>query len=242
MLVLVSPAAVAKPDRLRADRIPKQLLDRGFPFLPRRGPLDPLFWRLLIEQSLTRFVIALSPFPAAMLIWPDLALPIAQAPLIMFGIVLFIESSVLSVSSPERRRALIPEADAARGLDLLRARARGILTRIAARRGLTEGALHLVVEQSAMARVAPLTFVSLQYAPGAAGECGGGVFLEPDPEESRILREELFAEGLDERLLQRINLAENRFLRDHALETSAVSAHARLAAMAEARGLLSARG
>jgi hypothetical protein len=51
-----------------------------------------------------------------------------------------------------------------------------------------------------------------------------------------MIEEELFADGLDERLLQRVNLAQNTFLRSVAFDASAVSAHARLEALATARG------
>jgi hypothetical protein len=142
----------------------------------------------------------------------------------MFGLVYLIETRVLAIPSPEKRRALIDPADAARGLDLLAVRGRRILAGIAAGRGLTEGALTLVVEQSGMARVAPLTIVSVQTATGPS-------YLDLD-EGERAAIAELFADGLDERLLQRINLSEDRFVRTVAFEAKAVSAHARLAAMA----------
>ncbi len=235
MLFLLAPSTIARPERLTMTRVPRQVLGRGFPFRPRGGPAHAVFWRLLLEQSLTRYVLALAPFPLAMLIWPDLALPISQAPILMFGIVLFIESNVLSVPTPDKRRALIDPAEAARALDLLRSRARGLLTRIAARRGLEEGTLHLVIEQSAMARVAPFTIVSLQLA----GEAP--VLLDPDAEERRLLGEELFGGALSERLLQRVNLAENVFLRDLPLDLRGISAHARLRGIGERAGL-TARG
>lgn len=87
-----------------------------------------------------------------------------------------------------------------------------------------------------MARVPPFTHLSLQFE-GARAEV-----LDLNPEEVRLLREALFDEALSERLLQTINLAENRFLRDVALETRSVSAHARLAALAEHADALIARG
>jgi hypothetical protein len=227
MIFVLTSASLSNPQVLQAGRAPRHVLGRPFGMRPRGGPFRAVFWRLLLEQSLTRYVIALAPFPVAMLIWPELALPISQAPILMFGIVLFIESSVLSVPTPERRRKLIDPDDAARGLDLMRARGREILTKIAARRGLDEGALHLVIEQSAMARVAPFTILSLQRE-GAAPPV-----LDLDAAEERLLRERLFDDAFSERLLHTINLSENRFLRDVALEARSVSAHARLAALAE---------
>jgi hypothetical protein len=225
MLFLLTPSAVANPGALRGGPPPRQALGRALVLRPRGGPRSAAFWRLLLERSLTRYVIALAPFPAAMLIWPELALPISQAPILMFGVVLYIESNVLSVPTPAKRRTLIDPDAAARGLDLLRARARAILTRVAARRGIERGVLHLVVEQSAMARVAPFTIVSVQL------EGADPPVLELDAEEERLLREGLFDADLPERLLQTINLAENRFLRDLPLDARGVSAHARLAAL-----------
>jgi hypothetical protein len=189
----------------------------------------------VFEHSLPRYVVALLPFPVAMLIWPDLALPISQAPLLMIGFVLFIETSVLSIGSPDRRRARATEAEAARALDLLRVRGREVLTRIAAGRGLTDGTLTLVVEQSAMARLRPLTLVRVR----TDGETPEPLDLSPD--EIALLRDGLFDEALPETLLHRVNQAENEFLRTVTLDVRGVSAHARLAAMA-ARAPLTARG
>lgn len=231
MLFLLTPSSIRNRDYLNGVRVPKQVLGRGFDIRPRGGLKNPVFWRLLIEQALTRYLIALSPFPVALAIWPDLALPISQAPVLMFGIVLYIESNVLSVPTPDRRRALMDASEIARGLDHLRARARSLLTRVAARRGLTGGVLHLVVEQSAMARVRPFTILSLQYE-GATVQV-----LDLDPEEARLLQDTLFDAELPERHLHRINLAENIFLRDMPLDARSVSAHARLAALAERRPL-----
>ncbi len=78
-----------------------------------------------------------------------------------------VEVKLLSLS-PTARARVMSEDDAERILDTLRLRARQILSRIAARHDLNEGELHLVVEQSPMAHVPPLTLVSVQAeAPGA---------------------------------------------------------------------------
>ncbi len=235
MLFVLTPSTIANPDSLRTVRTPKQVLGRGFTIRPRGGLATAVFWRLVLEQSLTRYVLALTPFPLAMLVWPELALPISQAPVLMFGLILYIESNVLSVPTPDKRRALIESVDAARGLDLLRARALTLLTRIAARRDLTDGTLTLVVEQSAMARVRPFTVVSLQHQ----GETAQ--VLDLDREETQMLAERLFDEDLSEALLHRINLADNIFLRATPLEARSVSAHARLKALAD-RAPLTLRG
>lgn len=241
MMLLLSPSTVTNPAALTVPAVPRQILGRNPKVRPKRKLFGRVFWRMFFEHALARYVVALAPFALAMVFWPHLALPISQAPILMFGIVLFIESNVLSVPTPARRRALVSEADAGRGLDLLKARATAALTRIAAAHELSEGTLHLVIEQSAMARVEPLTLVSVQ-TDGASK-----AFLDLDAAEEAFLRETLFGEPLDERALLKINLAENRFLRSFPLEVRSVSAHARLAALG--RGLrvagpdrISARG
>jgi hypothetical protein len=124
----------------------------------------------------------------------------------------------------------VSEVEAARALDTFRVRGSSVLSRIAAGRGMTRGELHLAVEQSELARVVPLTVVSVQLAGPPAR------VLDLTDAEVRMIEEELFAEGLDERLLQRVNLAQNTFLRSVAFDASTVSAHARLEALATARG------
>ena len=182
-----------------------------------------MWLRILFEMEVWRYLGVPLPFAAAALIWPQRALAIAQAPLLMFIAVHLAETKLMRLT-PEARVALLPQADAERGLDVLRARAHVILTRIAAGRGMTAGALHLVVEQSELARIAPLTYVSVQR------DQGPGV-LTLTAAEAALIRGSLFTKGLDERLLQKINLAEDEFLRAEVLEVRAVSAHARLAAM-----------
>ena len=114
-------------------------------------------------------------------------------------------------------------------LDLLRFRATAVLTRIAARHPDRAGLLHLVVEQSELARVTPLTLVSVQT------DTPGPALLDLDPADRAIIVEGLFTEGLTERDLHLANMRENVFVRDVAFDTRGVSAHARLSAlMAEA--------
>jgi hypothetical protein len=228
MLVVVTPSTVRRPRALAQAAPGRPLLRHPLAMVPRGGRPVGLVVRLLFELSLVRYVVALTPFPVAMLIWPELALPISQAPILMMGLLLFIETNVLSVPTAEKRRGLVDAAAAARGLDLMQARAREVLTRIAAGRDLADGVLHLVVEQSAMARVRPLTVVSVQR------EGAEPPVLELDGEERAWLAglfDEGSGEGFGEAALQRINLAENRFQRAYALEARSVSAHARLAAM-----------
>jgi hypothetical protein len=232
---VLTPKTVLNSKALAERPVPKPVLGMGLGALPKGQVLRWPFWRMVFEHSLPRYLVALAPFPAAILIWPDLALPISQAPLLMIGLVLFIETSVLSIGSPDRRRRMATADEAARTLDLLRVRGRAVLTRIAAGRGMGQGVLTLVVEQSAMARVRPLTLVRVRQE-GEVPEV-----LELTAEERGLLEAGLFGEGLDERLLHRVNTAENTFLRTVALDAREISAHARLAAMA-ARQAVSGRG
>jgi hypothetical protein len=136
--------------------------------------------------------------------------------------------------SPEKRRALAPRDEIASTGDLIRARARELLIRVAARRGLASGTLHLVVEQSGMARVPPFTLASLHSDTGEV--------LELDAEERALLAAGLFDDGLTERRLHVVGLTERRlhvvglatdtFMHATSLDARTVSAHARLAAMA----------
>lgn len=221
-MFIVSPRTIWNPGALQVQHLPRQFFGR-VTLWPRRGGTVGLWLRILFEMEVWRYLGVLLPFAAAAVIWPRYALAIAQAPLLMFIAVHLAETKLMRLT-PEARTLLISNAEAERGLDLLRVRARVILTRIAAGRGLVAGALHLVVEQSELARIVPLTFVSVQWDEGPEVLALGAA-------EEALIRATLFAEGLDERLLQKINLCEGAFLRDEVLEVRAVSAHARLAAM-----------
>ena len=223
-MFIVSPATVWNRSALQTRQVPRRIFGRVMLF-PRRGLPLGLVWRMIFEAQVLRFLVVLAPFVVAMFVWPNSAIAIAQAPLFMIAAVLFVETNVLRIPK-ERRARMIDRADADRGLDLLQVRGRAILTRIAARRKMTQGALHLVVEQSDMAYIPPLTFVSVQ------AEAHPEV-LRLTREEETLIRRKLFAAPLTERRLLRINLLENQFLRDVRLDSGSVSAHARLAAMAD---------
>ena len=234
MIFLVTPATVSNVQAIRGGTPPRKILTGLRSVFPARLVLDPIWWRLALEYPLLRYSFALSPFPAAILIWPDLALPISGAPLLMFLFINFIEGNVLSISDPDRRRRLLPEDEVARRRDLFEVRARALLTRLAAGRDMTEGEITLVVEQSPMAPVPPLTVVSVQ------AEIEGAPVLALDPEERRMVVAELFDDfhgpgKLTERCLHRMSLRENRFLHAVTLDARAISAHARMAALARAR-------
>jgi hypothetical protein len=227
MVYVVTPSAVLKPSALAGRKVPRPLLRAGLGLAPRTRPFGRETRRLLFQHALARYVAALLPFPVAALTWPELALPISQAPLLMLILVLYIETSVLSIGSPEKRRALVPPDEIARTGDLFAARARDLLVRIAARRNLATGTLHLVAEQSGMARVPPFTIVSLQSE--------SGEILEPDPHERSLLEAGLFDATFPEARLHLVNLATDTFQRSVALDARTVSGHARLAAMAAVR-------
>lgn len=242
MLHVLTPASVGNAEALRITSVPRSVLWRGLSLLPLRRYGSPLFWRLMFDQSLPRYLVALLPFPAAMAARPDLALPIAQAPLAMFALIYVVENNVLAVPDKKKRQALMDQADAARALDRLQLRGHDILTRIAAGRGLNSGRLNLVVEQSPLARVAPLTVVSVQcedprphvlpLEPGEVALIAARLFDAPEAEEDAAPAAR--DGGLTEAALHLANLSQNTFLRSVPLEPASISAHARLRAMAAA--------
>lgn len=229
MILYAAPSRVLNAAVLDITSPPRKFLGRGFGIVPRGTVTKAGFWRLVAEFQLLRYLVALAPFPVAMFIWPHLALPISQAPLLMFLLVYVVESRVLAIPR-EARKGLVGEVEAARALDAFRIRGAAILSRIAAGRGMMEGELHLAVEQSELARVSPLTVVSVQLGGRPAQ------VLDLTDSEVALIEAELFGDGLDERLLHRVNLAQNTFLRSVAFDASAVTAHARLEALATARG------
>lgn len=221
-MFIVSPATVWNRSALEMRQVPRRIFGRVTLF-PRRGLPLRMIWRLVFETQILRYLLSLLPFVLAVLIWQQHALAIAQAPLIMVLVIYGMESLLFRIPK-ERRAGLIDRAEAERGLDHLQVRAVSLLTRIAAKRGMTEGRLHLVIEQSTLARIPPLTYVSVQ------SEAGPEV-MRLTREEERLIRDTLFEPPLSERLLLRINLSENVFLRDILLDVRQISAHARLAAM-----------
>ena len=228
MLHIVCPATVlGRQGLVLTSAPPRPMLWRGLGICPRSPIGKKIFWRLLFEQSLPRYLIALTPFPVAMVIWPELTLPIAQAPLAMFILVYWVEANVLAVPTKEKRAKLMPREEADRGLDLLRVRLREVLTRIAAGRPEAAERMHLVVEQSPLKGIVPLTLVSVQIE-----TADGPRVLDLTEAERAMIEVGIFDEALPETLLLRINLTENEFLRSSALDPATISAPARLLAMA----------
>ncbi|WP_411233261.1 hypothetical protein [Marivita sp. S0852] len=223
---LLSPDTVWNPKALETGSVPRRVLHR-IALLPKRDAGIGLIVRVVLENEPLRYFIALSPFVAAMFIWRDLALPISQAPVAMILLIGFFEMKVLRISS-DKRAALMSEDDAARVLDSFAHRARRILTQVAAHRGQTTGELMLVVEQSELAHVAPLTLVSVQTGDGKPR------VLSIDDTERALISDTLFDEDFTERALHTANLRQDQYLRSVTFDTRGVSGHARLAALLDA--------
>lgn len=226
MIVFLTRGGILNPSLLSTKGVPRRVLSLGMLVLPRAAPWRAVFWRAVLEHPLARYSVALSPFVIALFVWPELALPIAEAPLLMFLTIWLFERYVLSVSDAKKRRALISEDEAGRVLDGLRLAAEGGLSRLGAARDLGAGTLHLVIEQSAYARVPPLTLVSVLH------EADRVRFLDLDRTERAALGAALFGATGTERALHRANLADGVQIRRFALEPATISAHARLSALA----------
>ncbi|MEL6793211.1 MAG: hypothetical protein AAFP78_07140, partial [Pseudomonadota bacterium] len=78
-LFILAPETVWNPGPLRIRSVPRKLIDR-IAIMPRREAGAKTLLRMAFDNQILRFSAALSPFLIAMLIWPEFALPIAQAP------------------------------------------------------------------------------------------------------------------------------------------------------------------
>lgn len=165
-----------------------------------------------------------SLFAISPILMRDLAVPVMQAPALMVILVVLVELKVLRLT-PKARAGQVGRDEAARRLDALAFRRRSCLRGIAARRDLREGALRLVVEQSELARIAPLTLVSVQ------SDTPRPHVLALDRKDRELLSKGLFDDAFTERDLLAVNHRDNRYVREVAQESRAVSAHARLAAL-----------
>lgn len=227
-MFVVSPSTLWNHAALETRAVPKRMLGR-IAVIPRRGTAPRLWPRLLFEMQMLRYLLPLVPFVVAMILWPHLALPISQAPIPMMMVIALVEMKVLAVT-PDARKRLISEDDAARGLDALRFNGTRVLTRIAALREMQQGELTLVVEQSELARVPPLTLVSLQQ-PLPSPEV-----LDLTPQERAMLQSELFDDEFSEGQLHKITLRDGVNLHSVTLDVGTISAHARMAALMDASG------
>lgn len=220
-MFLITPHTIAGKAALEFRQIPRKFIGRSFVW-PRGGG-----WRLkarvIFEVELLRYLVALAPFAGLALVWRDSALAIAQAPALMVLVIYAVEMRFLRLS-PSARDALLEPAARDRLADQLNARGRLILTRIGAGRRLTAGTLHLVVEQSELARVAPLTFVSVQTDTGPA-------ILDLTGAELAVIRETLFAPPLTESAMQQLTLSRKETISVVTLDMRAIPAHDRMAAL-----------
>ncbi|MEM7632877.1 MAG: hypothetical protein AAF227_12845 [Pseudomonadota bacterium] len=221
-LFVLSPETVWNPSLLNFPTAPRKILERGM-ILPRRDVTWGFIWRAIFESQVLRFLLACLPFGIAALVWPAAALPISQAPVVMLMTIGVVELRLLRIPR-EKRAQMTTEAEAARALDSLNFRGRRILAQLAAGRGIETGILYLVVEQSDMVRVPPMTIASLQL------DRGKSRLVALDAAERAIIHDGLFDDDFTERDLFLANQREGVSFRSVAFEARGVSAHARLAA------------
>ncbi len=226
-MILLSPDTVVNAAALETRSLPKKIIGR-VQILPR-GAGFGTWLRLIFEMQFLRYLIALLPFLVPILVSRDLALPITQAPLAMVLVIGVVEMKVLRLSDRGRAR-LMPEEEADRILDAFNFRAKALLRRVAARRGIAEGELRLVAEQSELARVPPLTFVSVQSATPEP-------HVVPLAAEDRQILTELFDETLSEKDLHRAQQRKEQSIQDVGIEATGVSAHTRLSAWMDAQAV-----
>lgn len=220
-MFIVTKSTVTNSAVLETRSLPKRFFGRVL-VLPR-GASPGLWARILLEVQLLRFLTTLMPFALLVLVSGEVALTVSQAPVIMLFVIGVVEFRVLRMPKAARQK-LVDADEAARRLDTLAFRARACLRQIAARRGIVQGALHLVIEQSDFARVSPLTLVSVQTDQPEPH------LLALDIEDRAILDAGLFDSDLTERHLLEVNLRDETYLRDIVQDARGVSAHARLAA------------
>jgi hypothetical protein len=220
-MLILTHSTLRNPAILKVRQLPRKFFGRVAVW-PRAALGLWGFLRLMIEFQAIRYILTLSPFIFIGLSWNALALPMAQAPILMIFMIWVVEMRILRVPKTRKPR-LIEGAQAERTLDLLRVQARAALTKIAAAREMKRGELHLVVEQSELWRIAPLTYVSVQSDEGPE-------VLRLEQAEIEILQQTLFQPPLTEKALQRVNQSQGVFLRDITFDARGVSAHARLAA------------
>ncbi|WP_224814273.1 hypothetical protein [Hasllibacter sp. MH4015] len=219
-MFILSPETLLNPGVLETRSLPKKIFGR-VQIIPRAGSVG-LWARLIFEMQVVRYLAALLPFLIVLLFSRDMALPVTQAPLAMILVIGVVELKVLRLSDRARER-LMSEAEAERILDAFAFRARAALREIAARHGIESGEIMVFAEQSELARVPPLTLLSVQSA-------------EPDPRvlsldpADRAALAAIFDADLTEQDFHRANLRAGEMMREVRIEARSVSAHARLAA------------
>jgi hypothetical protein len=226
-MLIVTNATLLNPGILDTSSLPKKFLGHVL-VLPRGAGLG-VWLRMVLEIQILRYLVTLLPFIAAPLMAPKLAVPVMQAPVLMLILIALVELKLLRLSKSARARSMTDD-DAARRLDTLTFRARACLRAIAANHQMADGDLRLVIEQSELARVAPLTLVSVQI------ETPNPHLPPLDARDRAILTAGLFDADLTERDLLAVNHKADLYMRDIAQPARAVSAHARLAAYLEPKG------
>ncbi len=225
-MLIVAPQTISNAGVLETRSLPKKFFGRVQLF-PKGASLG-LWTRLILEIQFLRYMAALVPFIAIPFMSNDLALPVTQAPLAMVLVIAVVELRVLRLTEGARER-LVSEDEAARRVDTFTFRARAALRRIAARKGLEEGEIALVAEQSELARVPPLTLISVQSAVPEPH------VMDLDEEDRAILQEALFDDAFTEKMLLHANMRDQQPIREVRIEARSVSAHARLAAALKER-------
>lgn len=221
-MLIITPQTISTRAALEFRQTPRKFLGRSFVWPRGRGRWR-LKARLIFEIEVLRYLVALAPFAGLALVWRESALAIAQAPALMALVIYGVEMRFLRLSAGARAQLLDP-AERDRLSDLLNARARQILTRIGAGRRLTAGSLLLVVEQSELARVAPLTFVTVQSEDGPE-------IVDLTAEEMALVETTLFAPPLTEEAMQRLLQARKEMVTAVTLEMRSIPAHDRMMAL-----------
>lgn len=220
-MFIITPRTTSSKAALEFRQIPRKVIGRSFVW-PRVGG-----WRLkarvIFEVELLRYLVALAPFAGMALVWRDSALAIAQAPALMVLVIYGVEMRFLRLS-PAARAALLEPAARDRLADVLATRGRMILTRIGAGRRLGTGGLHLVIEQSELARVAPLTFVSVQSDDGPE-------ILDLSDAEMDLIHDALFSPPLTEAAMQTLSLARKETVSVVRLDLRSIPPHDRMMAL-----------
>jgi hypothetical protein len=218
-MLIVTKDTIANPNALDTSSLPKRFLGRVL-LVPRGGR----HWmRMIVEIQALRYLVTLAPFIIAPFLFRNLAMPVMQAPALMLVLIAFVELKVLRLSKSARAKAISPD-QAERHLDTLTFRARACLRQIAAHQGMTSGQLRLVIEQSELARLTPLTLVTVQ------SETQRPHVMTLDAANRAVLQDGLFDDQFSERDLLAVNHRDDIYLRDIAQEAGAVSAQTRLAA------------
>jgi hypothetical protein len=160
-MLIVAPQTISNAGVLETRSLPKKFFGRVQ--LVPKGAGFGLWARLILEIQFLRYMAALVPFIAIPFMSNDLALPVTQAPLAMVLVIAVVEMRVLRLTDRGRQR-IVDEDEAGPPSRHLRLSCAGGLAADRGAAGIAEGEVMLVAEQSELARVPPLTLVSVQSA------------------------------------------------------------------------------